>query len=307
MSNILEQDARPWTLWTFTGIHGVTLASSDRFDLAPGLELMPTSPLILSRWTGCDLSTRERDAMRSVGYYLVHKSPTDRRDPIREEQARARLLDALIAFQIVKPSATLGYVLQLIVTETTFEPMFGPAELRSPMNPGQWPSLRRLDTSLIQKVPEMIKKVDGIMSGADARKKNAINLFQLALEHHHPAIACLLAVASIETCLDSWKANDFEAKLCELLGPNTPIFPDWNMPDFRQPLWTVGDVAFDLHRLRSTIAHGNDLRKVQDRNKQSIDFRQLKEFIEERQKPSYMQLLCESSICLASQVLQKSL
>lgn len=160
---------------------------------------------------------------------------------------------------------------------------------------------------LLKEVPKMTSKIETIMSGTDARKRNSIHLFQLALEHRHPAIQCLLAVSSIEAILESWKAPDFEKKLCDALGSTAPVFPDWNSPHFPQPNYTVGELAFHLHKLRSKIVHGDDLRTAEDKSGHTIDFGRLKSFIEEERKPTFMQLLCESSICLTSQLLQMCL
>jgi len=229
------------------------------------------------------------------------------REAAVELKALDHLFNGLMAIQIVKPSATLGYVLQMVQCDTASNPHFGPSEMRSRMDPGQWPSLRALDAPLLEQLPPMIDKVETTMSGRDATKKNSINLFQLALEHHHPAIQCLLAVSSIEAILDSSTALDFEKKLCDTLGNATPVFPDWNSPDFAQPRYTVRDLAFPLHKLRSKIVHGDDLRTAKDKGGNKINFGELRSFIEEAQEQTYMQLLCESSICLTSQLLQKCL
>lgn len=302
----LPSVASRYTLWTFTGIRGVELSPGTEFPLAKGLSIIPTSPFILSRWCCDDLNLHQQQAMKNVGHYLVYKSPTLPRDPIDERRARNRLLTALIAIQIVKPSRTLGSVLQLIEKDSG-EPSIGPSEARSPMDPGQWPSLRHLDTPLLEQSVGTIAKVDAVMAGTDVRMKNAINLFQLALEHHHPAIACLLAVASVEACLDTRNAAGFERGLCDLLGARSPVFPDWNRPEFEHPPYTVEQLGFTLHRLRSTIVHGNDLRSATGKNGETIDFRQLQDFVDEERKPTYVQLLCEASICLTCQVLAKSL
>lgn len=305
--NGAERPDSPWTLWTFTGVLGVRLRADEDFHLADGLGLHPTSPLILSRRSHQDLNVRQQRQMEEVGHYLVYKCRTHRRDPLVEEGARGRLLNALMAIQIVKPSPSLGCVLQFAEAPTAEHPIPGPVEMRAPMDPGQWAALRDLDRPLLEQATRMVRRVDRVMAGTDSRRKNAIHLFQLALEHYHPAIACLLAVASMEACLDTWKAEGFETGLCSLLGSGSLAFPDWNSPVSYQPRFTVGELAFDLHRLRSAIVHGNDLLHVKGRGGCTIDFGQLRDFIDQRQRPAYIQLLCESSICLASQVLQQSI
>jgi hypothetical protein len=295
------------TLWTFTGVHGVSLPCGEEFQLAKGLRISTASPLILSRWSRLDLNIRQKHEMENVGHYLVYECECLQRSTVAEENARDRLLNALMAIQIIKPSATLGYVLQLFTSSSGGHSFFGPAEVRAPMDPRQWPALRYLDRPLLEQAVRMVARLDSVMAGQDSRKKNAVYLLQLALEHPHPAITCLLAVSSMEACLGTWTAKDFVKVLCELLGTSSFAFPDWNSPRFVQPHYTVGELAFDLHRLRSTIAHGNDFRLAVGRDRRSIDFQQLRDFIDERQKPTYIQLLCESSICLACKVLQQTL
>jgi len=204
---------RPSTLWTFTGIRGVALPSEGAFQLGDGLSILPVSPFILSRRTSLDLNLRQQQEMTNVGHYLVYKSPILSRDPIGEDKAIDRLLNALMAIQIVKPSPTLGHVLQSMETDSPEYSVFGPSELRAPIDPGQWPSLRCLDLPFLKQAASMIATVDGIMAGTNVRRKNAIYLFQLALEHRHPAIACLLAVASMEACLKTKGAKGFEKGL----------------------------------------------------------------------------------------------
>lgn len=297
-----------WTLWTFTGIRNVALPTSLGFDPDENLSLLPPSPLILSRWSSMDLNAQQQREMETVSCYLVdRRTMNSSREADIELKAVDHLFNGLMAIQVVKPTPTLGYILQLAQSDTAKDPRFGPSEMRSRMNPGQWPSLRALDAPLLDQLAPMILKVETTMSGQDARRKNSISLFQLALEHHHPAISCLLAVSSIEAILDSWKASDFEEKLCNTLGSTTSVFPDWNSPRFAQPSYTVGELAYHLHRLRSKIVHGDDLRTATDKEGARIDFGELRSFIEESQKRTYMQLLCESSICITSRLLQKCL
>ena len=215
-----------WTLWTFTGIRRVLLPEAQGFDLGHDLSLLPVSPLILSRWSPMDLNTRQKREMETVGYYLVERRAIDfPREATAESKAVDRLFNGMMTIQIVKPTPTLGYVLQMTLCDAAQNAHFGPSEIRSPMNPGQWPSFQLLDAPLLNKIPPMIDKIETVMAGRNARKKNSIRLFQFALEHHHLVISCLLAVAAMEAILDTSGAEDFERKLCDALGGPRARFP----------------------------------------------------------------------------------
>jgi hypothetical protein len=304
---VIADANEPWTLWTFTGIRGVSLPSSVEFPLAQGLSISPTCDFVLEGSENLGLSRLQKRDMENVGHYLLYRSPCAFRDPVSEAAAKRRFFNALMAIEIVKPSPTLGPVIQQFEVPGQPQPALGQTELRSPVNPGQWPSMQCLDGPLLREAADLVPKIDSIMTGGDVRRKNAVHLFQLALEHHHPAIACLLAVASMEACLDVWGAKEFEREVCDLLGKDSRVFPDWNSVEFPQPPYTVAELAYHLHRLRSTVVHGADLRVADGKGGQKIDFLQLRSFVDERYKPTYIHLLCEASTCLACQVLQKSL
>ncbi|MGH9764567.1 MAG: hypothetical protein ACREAC_27340, partial [Blastocatellia bacterium] len=157
--------------------------------------------------------------------------------------------------------------------------------------------------------------VQDTLNGRDIAKKNATHLLQLALEHPHPLIACLLAVIGMEAVLKSNSRRDFAEKLCALLGASTLAFPDWNSPQFSQPMYTVENLALHLHTLRSKIAHGRDLREAAHDAKAPVDLGELKEYIPvdsrsydfQPQTVQYATLLGEAAIYLLGQALQKVL
>jgi hypothetical protein len=145
------------------------------------------------------------------------------------------------------------------------------------------------------------------MAGSDIAKRNAVHLLQLALEHPHPYIACLLAVAGMEAILDSQSRWDFEKKLCDTLGTSTPAFPNWNSPHFPPLKYTIKELAIHLYTLRSKVAHGVDLAKAATDRLSPVDLFELKEYIPEGEPAQYATLLSESSIYLLGQLLLKIL
>ncbi len=175
------------------------------------------------------------------------------------------------------------------------------------MSAGQWARMRSFDQELLDQAKGMLGRVQSALAGSDIAKKNAIHLLQLALEHPHPLIACLLGVIGMEAIFDSGDRWDFEAKLSDLLGDSTLAFPDWNSPDFPPLRYTVKELAVHLYTLRSKMAQGANLKEtVHDKNS-PVDLLQFKEYIPMTDPVLYAMLLGESSIYLLGQVLQKVL
>ena len=275
-------------------------------ELAADVFLYGPDKRLLAAPTQMDLNQRHLADHRAMGCFLVHKKICSTIHAREWDGYKGKLQDVLMSMQIVKPLRTSGFIYQCTETNDQISPPFS-GELRSPMEPGQWPQLRPFDEAFLKEAPGVAARVERVMSGGSPELKNSIYLFQLALEHHHPAIACVLAVSSMEAALETSTATRFEKELCLALGTETRAFPNWNEPLYPQPSHTVGELAFPLHKLRSKIVHGADLREATDKNHRPINFGELRTFIQERADPTYMQLLCESSICLAAQVLKKRL
>jgi hypothetical protein len=223
--------------------------------------------------------------------------------------------DLLMAFQIVKPIGTYGLVFHGTETPDGSPHLRGLTDRRWGMAAGQWAQLRAFDEPLLGQACEILDQVRATMKGSEIRKRNAVHSLQLALEHPHPYVSCLLAVMGMEAILDSADRWDFESKLSTFLGPNTPAFPDWNSPDFRPPRYSVKDLAVHLYTLRSKVAHGVDLRAAAADKKSPVDLLEFKEYITtpftEYEQGSdavqYAKLLGEASIYLLCQLLQNVL
>jgi hypothetical protein len=163
------------------------------------------------------------------------------------------------------------------------------------------------DAPLLTQVPDMISRVQHAMDGNDSRKKNAVYLFQLALEHPHPYVAALLAVAGMEAIFDSTGRKNFKDKLCRCVGSSVLAFPDWNSPGMPPPKFTAEGLAVHLYTLRSKIAHGVNLRDAANDKSAPVNFLELVDLVPDFDKPTYAMVLCESSIYLLAEVLKKVL
>jgi hypothetical protein len=297
---------RLYPVWTITGVPGIGLETETEVSLGTSLSLLSANPLLLSAVDSLDLNKQQCAEMTRCAWFLVHRafqSPT--RDAERDKSVEL-LQDALMAFQAVKPMETYGLIFQGVEFEqdrVTWESK----RARWPMSAGEWARIRSFDQELLAQTKGMLGRIQSVMVGSDIGRKNAVHLLQLALEHPHPSIACLLAVTGMEAIFDSKDRWDFEARLCDLLGESTLAFPDWNSPDFSPLPYTVKELAVHLYALRSKVAHGADLRKALHDKNSPVDLFQFKEYVPLTDPVRYATLLGESSIYLLCQVLQKVL
>jgi hypothetical protein len=217
-------------LWIFTGLQNIDMAGQQEIKLTDRLVLQRPNPLLLSCRDPHALGGRDfQQAKNASCFLLLRENASPLRTPEREKYV-SRIQNAVMAFQIIKPIYTYGFIFQAI--------QHVPATLnlertqgRPPMDPGLWAKRRMFDEALLSEVPATIARVQNVMDGNNIRKRNAIHLFQLALEHYHPYVAALLAVAGIEAVLDCWDRKEFKQSLCDCLGASAQAFPDWNSPE----------------------------------------------------------------------------
>jgi hypothetical protein len=295
------------TVWIASPLKGVSLGDILEVSLGNGLALISRDARLEAATNDLDLLLNRvqfRD-LENAKWFLVLRIPQSLFKTVDIPQSVELLQDALMACQIVKPIETHGLVFHGIESPDGRMRWQGLDDRRWPMSAGHWARLRTFDAVLLKDLRAISGRVRQIMTGSDIAKRNAVHLLQLALEHPHPYIACLLAVTGIEAILDSENRWDFETKLCNLLGASTFAFPDWNSPEFPPMKYTVRDLAVHLYTLRSKIAHGANLASAAQDKNSPVNLSELKEYIPEGEPVRYAILLCESSIYLLGQVLQK--
>lgn len=291
---------------TVVGLRGVHLGSDGDVILTPELSLRRATDSLLAAGDVLLMSKIQREAMKRFSWFLVQRTVQSQGRMADANICYESLQDGLMAFQIIKPVETDGFF--FLGDQASGERAYWHGtHIRWPMSAGQWARLRAFDTSLLNKALPMLYRVRALMAGSDIPKKNAVHLLQLALEHPHPYIACLLAVTGMEAIFDSKDRWDFERKLCDLLGASTLAFPDWNSPDFPPLTYTVKGLAVHLYTLRSKVAHGADLRKAAHDRNSPVDLLQLQEYIPQGEPVVYATLLGEAAIYLLCQVLQRVL
>jgi hypothetical protein len=312
MSSFVDPGSFRDTIWIACPLKGIDIAKVAEIPLGDGFSLMRTEDRLskVSDELGLLMSPVEAEKVRNANWFLVLRIAQSPTEAVDIERSVELLQDALMTFQIVKPIETYGLIFHGTESNHNEIRWNGLTDRRWPMAAGTWAQLRHLDEALMKEVHDMWSRTRETMKGAEISKRNAVHLLQMALEHPHPYIACLLSVTGIEAILDSRDRWDFEAKLCALLGPSTLAFPDWNSPLFSKLRYTIRDIAVHLYTLRSKIAHGVDLTKAtQDRNS-PVDLREYKEYIswdglEKGESVRYATLLGESSVYILCQVLQE--
>jgi hypothetical protein len=211
------------------------------------------------------------------------------------ERGADRFYTGLMAIQVIKPIRTLGFVYRRQEVER-----------RPPMQPGQWAMMNEFDHGMLARVPAMIDRIQPVMDGQSVEQKNSLTLLQLGLEHFHPYIAGLLWMMGLEAIFDSGGKEAFKRKLCDCLGTQTLVFPNWHSkPD--APTYTVEEIAIPLFVLRNKLAHGADLRTAATDKKYPVDLTRRVSLTQETETVNYSLLLSEAACYLLCLVLQKVL
>jgi len=277
----------------YTGLQYLSLNGQDEIPLSEDLALVrPNERLLAGRWSYA-MSEREFEDEASASRFLVCTYPSWVSDGNAYERGMRRFYSGLMAFQIIKPVQTSGFVYSRQRIER-----------RGPMDAGPWARMRRFDDELLLQAPPMIDRLQRVADGDDAERKNAVTLLQLGLETYHPYITGLLWVMGLEAIFNSPNREAFQRRLCDCLGPATLAFPDWNR-SIETPKYTVEDVAIHLYTLRSKLAHGVDLRKAVNDEKYPVDLLAQATLTEFLEPTMYAYILCEAACFLLCQVLQK--
>jgi len=292
------------TAWIVSPLKGVVLDKSE-YAFGDNLSLIRVSQQLLGARSELFLSKVQFELVGKAPWYLALRIPESPSNAVDLHQAVEPLLDALMAFQIVKPIETYGLVFCGIEHWGGGMHWQSNSDRRWGMVAGPWAQLRTFDEPLLKRAQSIMNPVREIMVGSDVAMRNAIHLLQLALEHPHPYVSCLMAVTGIETALGGCdNRRDFEKKICDLLGAGTLAFPDWNSPTTPPLGYTVKELAVHLYTLRSKIAHGANLASAAQDKNSPVDLAALKDYIAESDRVRYAALLGESSIYLLGQVLQ---
>jgi len=241
------------TRWIFTGLRSIDIGAQEEVELGDGFFLSKPNDFLLSARDHHAMNRREYDEAAQVSRYLVYKrvSPTHFMGAELDDRGSVAEVfqNGLVALQIIKPLPTLGFIFHgMAYGGPTFN--LETVERRSPMNPGGWARMRIFDREFLVRVLPTIRKVQQVMAGRSAERKNAIILLQLGLEtnYYHQLIAGLLWVMGMEAIFDSNNRHDFETKLCNCLGSSAAGFPRLELPNVsRTDIYSQGCSDTHIH------------------------------------------------------------
>jgi hypothetical protein len=278
-----------------TALIDVADEGADVIAMGEGLSLVrPNEELLSHRWDWAQ-GTGEMNAEAAASRYLVceyEQYIPGESSRLAPERGANRFYAGLMAFQVIKPIQTLGFIYRRQQIER-----------RPPMQPGRWAMENKFDAAMLAQVPALIERIQPVMDGSNVEQKNALTLLQLGLEHFHPYIAGLLWVTGLEAIFDSRGREEFKKKLCDCLGSQTMVFPNWHShPD--APAYTVEELSIPLFMLRNKLAHGADLSSAVADKKYPIDFGKAVDVTPYGETINYALLLSEAACYLLCQVLQ---
>lgn len=294
----------------FTAIDRVAMNGADEIPLVDGLSLMrPNDRLASGSWSHKVNGADEID-IKAASRFLVCEYEDDKAGNNARRKAYDLLRSGLMAFQVIKPVRTLGYVHHgssgdsFGFESSQYVPTF--IYYRPQMRPGRWARMNEFDDGMLAKVPNMIARVHAAFTGTDVPRANALTFLQLGLETEQPYQAGLLWVTGLEAIFDSGGREKFKKKLCACLGPQAPTFPNWHSKP-NAPPYTVEEIAIPLFMFRNKIAHGADLRTAATDKKYPVDLMMRVNLIPGSTDTMQALLLSEAACYLLCQVLQKVL
>jgi hypothetical protein len=292
----------------YTGIKHLEIGNEDEVPLAEGLRLVKPTPFLLSGRIRHAMNGFEYEEAEKASHYLVYRYEHFPVVPPGQEikDPDAMFYAGLMALQIVKPVSTLGFIYR--GTDYGGPSINAAIQAMPPIRIAEWARLKRFDVGCLSEAITFIPRVQAALTGSSIPPKNAITALQLGMEiyAYHQYIAGLLWVMGMEAIFDSRNKNDFSNKLCNLLGPNAPAFPDWTAL-VSPPTKTVQDIAVDLYMLRSKLAHGVDLRSAANDKTTPVDLLKTVQLHEYSQERPYSTLLSEAACYLLCRVIQRTI
>lgn len=223
---------------------------------------------------------------------------------VQEAQQEAapeyRLADARLALQVAAP---MGSYLSVCIREQDSgqNPLLMTTRLEQ-FHGTAWSRMRGFNGMTPEEVQFVVNGVISILQKKDARTANPIRLFEQGLISGNPYIRILLWVTAIDGILMAVKEGIFVNRLCALLGAASQVFPPEDGVHITR-LITVSEVAGDLFKLRSELAHGSAIQKKYWEARD--DLRPLLPLQTYSGPARYWTLLEEAALSLLTRILRK--
>ncbi|MGB6482996.1 MAG: hypothetical protein WBE86_05865 [Candidatus Acidiferrales bacterium] len=243
------------------------------------------------------LSGHAIETFRERTAWLHCEFNDDNSHPKNRVRATELIKNSQLAIQLVAPIG-LDYTTVFVIEECPSEAPRPTVELLPPMKPTAWSRLIGYSASSLEELKTVAKGVGAAFNSQVTRLMNPLYFLELGMESNHPYLRTFLWVTGLDALLMANNKAQFEQRLGNLCGMDSPISP--SIPTFGQPRHRVGEVAADLYEFRSIIAHGRPI---------DARFREHHELISPDGQPSlhcmYHEFLQESALCLLTAAMKK--
>lgn len=207
-----------------------------------------------SRWKDV-LSGQEIDNLKKTQFWIVYcYRDQSGRNWETEERAMSLVTTTALALQIVAPLG--GHWVVFLGRHHPKIGFLAETVNRLPeTHPTRWAS-RFGFPGLHQE--DFLSAVNGVHNAFERKiipVQNAVQLFEHGLQSSNLHIRVLFGVMALDVLLMAKNAKTFRRRLGNFLGDDTLVFPA--VPSIGQPKYRIADVASDLYKLRSDIAHGS--------------------------------------------------
>ena len=223
-------------------------------------------------------------------------------DAPQEAPPEHRLADARLALQVAAP---MGSYLSVCIREQDSgqNPLLMTTRLEQ-FRGTVWSRIRGFNGMTPVEVESIVSGVISILQKRDARTANPIRLFEQGLISSNAYIRILLWVTAIDGILMAVKEGIFTNRLCAFLGATSQVFPPQGRRFIRRSL-TVAEVAEDLFKLRSELAHGSAIQKKYWEARD--DLRDALPLQAYSGSPQYSVLLEEAALSLLTRILRRKI
>ena len=199
-----------------------------------------------------DIPNAAREAFWLCYEFENEHPPDNVRYRRRQDAAFKLMLHAMYAIQILLPIGAAN--LCLLYRRTEDGPILDCTRHRPPYIGTAWAQLCDVPASFGEDVTSVLDRLHEAFQRPILRLQIPVWLLEQGLSAPDRHIRILLWATGLDGITRSGGVAAFAARICELLGPDTEIFP----PDVaqRRPQCKVGEVVEDLYLLRTEMAHG---------------------------------------------------
>jgi len=169
----------------------------------------------------------------------------------------AILRQAMLGFQLWCPIGWDGIIIGARRSEAGLK--VETVSIPEPYPRSLWGRMLDIERCDAAQLPAFVEGTLAALGSTSTRQKNPFQFLEIGLQSavNHYRAGALLWTVGLDGLLGAQKRDVFQARLVQLLGEDTLVFPE----DFmgRRPSYTVGFVAAKVFDWRNLIAHGTEI------------------------------------------------